>query len=149
MAQSLAQIYIHIAFHVHDKNINREHLCELWAYIAGIAKGMQSNVVVVGGEPDHIHMLCTLPRKVTVSDLMEEVKRNSSKWIKTISPHYRNFSWQRGYGVFSVSQSQLETVRNYIVNQEEHHRKKTFKEEFVEWLDAYQIEYDSKYLFSD
>ena len=119
MAQSLAQIYIHIVFHVHDKTINREHLRQLWAYIAGIAIGMQSNVVVVGGEPDHVHMLCTLPRSVTVSDFMEEIKRNSSKWIKTISPYYRGFSWQRGYGVFSVSQSQLETVRNYIANQEE------------------------------
>ena len=110
---------------------------------------MNSNVIIVGGETDHVHLLCTLPRDITIAKFMEEVKKSSSKWIKTINPSYQWFSWQRGYGIFSVSQSQLETVRKYIENQEEHHKKVAFNEEFIDWLKAYNVEYNPEYLFSD
>lgn len=149
MAQSLAQIYVHIIFHVHDKTICREHQLGLWSYIAGIARGMKSMVIIVGGEPDHIHLLCTLPRDITIASFMQEIKQNSSKWIKTMGTTYNDFSWQRGYGIFSVSQSQLETVRKYITNQEEHHKKVSFKDEYLDWLKAYNIDYNLDYLFSD
>jgi len=149
MAQSLAQIFVHIIYHVHDVKIRREHLDELWAYTAGIARGLQSKVTIVGGEPDHIHILCTLPRNITVSDFMEEIKKNSSKWLKSKDTYYHDFYWQRGYGIFSVSQSKVDIVNNYISNQEEHHKKMTFQDEYIQWLKEYNIDYDERYVLSD
>lgn len=149
MAQSLSQVHIHIVFHTKTMTIRRTDLPRLWAYIAGVARGVGSMVTIVGGETDHVHMLCTLPRTITMSDFLEEIKRNSSHWIKSLSPQYNEFTWQRGYGVFSVSQSKLPIVENYIKNQEEHHRRVSFREEYEQWLQQYDIAYDDKYLWSD
>ena len=149
MAQSLSQIYIHFIFHVKETTIKRNHLGELWHYIAGIARAQNSRVVRVGGEPDHIHMLCTLPRQMSLSDFAEEIKRSSSKWIKTKDSCYRAFAWQRGYAAFSVSQSRMADTETYINNQEEHHKKTTFREEYLQWLQAYGVEYDEQYVLSD
>ena len=149
MAQSLAQIYIHFIFHTKVVNIKREHLAELWNYVAGIARNEGSYVVAVGGEPDHIHMLCTLPRTTTMADFAEEVKRGSSKWIKTKDDKYKHFKWQGGYAVFSISQSKIEDVTKYINNQYEHHKKQSFEDEYILWLEKYGIQYDPKYVLSD
>ena len=149
MAQSLAQIYIHFIFHVRLVDVKREHLEELWNYIGGIARNQGSYVVAVGGEPDHVHMLCTLPRTITMADFAEEVKRGSSKWIKTKDDVYKKFSWQGGYACFSVSQSKIDDVESYIKNQYEHHKKQSFQDEYINWLQKYGVQYDPKYVLSE
>lgn len=149
MAHSLSQIYVHLVFHVKTQCVQRQHLSRVWAYIAGVCRGVGSYVVEVGGEPDHVHVLCTLPRTSTVADLAEEVKRNSSHWIKSLDIDYAHFAWQRGYAIFSISQSKLTTVKNYILNQEKHHKKISFQEEYEQWLKEYAIDYDPKYLWTD
>ena len=149
MAQSLSQIYIHLVFHTKKQLIRREHLKQLWAYIAGIVIKKKCIVDVVGGEPDHVHILCTLPRTQSTSDFVEDIKRESSRWIKTIAPFYNAFAWQRGYAVYSVSHSKIGVVNNYISNQEEHHKKITFRDEYEQWLKEYNVEYNTEYLWTD
>jgi len=100
-----------------------------------------------GGTEDHVHIACSLPRTLTQSKLLEETKRASSIWMKQQEGGPRNFSWQSGYGIFSLGQSQLPTLIQYIDNQEEHHRRKSFKEELLELLDKYDVVYDEKYLW--
>lgn len=149
MAQSLSQIYVHLVFHTKTQLILREHLSQLWAYIAGIVIKKKCIVEIVGGEPDHIHILCTLPRTESTSEFVEDIKRESSRWIKNVAPAYRTFAWQRGYAVYSVSQSKIGIVKNYISNQEEHHRKITFRDEYEQWLKEYNVEYNAEYLWTD
>ena len=98
---------------------------------------------------DHVHLVCQLGREQTIARLVEEVKRNSSRWIKTLSPHYRGFAWQSGYAVFSVSQSSLAKVLAYVNNQREHHTKQTFRDEYLAFLNLYNVEYDENYVLSD
>lgn len=149
MAQSLSQIYVHLVFHAKTQVIHREHLKQLWAYIAGIVINKKCVVEVVGGEPDHVHVLCTLPRTQSVSDFVEDIKRESSRWLKTLAPSYNSFCWQRGYAIYSISQTKVDIVRNYISRQEEHHRTMTFRDEYEQWLKEYNVEYDYKYLWTD
>ena len=120
---------------------------ELHAYIATICRNHQSEAFRVGGTENHIHIACTLPRTITVSKLLEEIKKSSSSWIKTKDAQCKNFSWQAGYGAFSLGQSQLGKLVHYIDSQKEHHQRKTFQEELKELLDKYHIEYDEKYLW--
>lgn len=110
---------------------------------------MKSYVVTVGGETDHVHILCTLPRDITISDFMEQIKRSSSKWLKVEYNAYSTFSWQRGYGIFSVSQSKCDIVKDYIDNQFEHHKHVSFKDEYERWLKTYCIQYSEEYLWTD
>jgi REP element-mobilizing transposase RayT len=119
----------------------------LWEYSGGICRGLECNPVQVGGYSDHIHILCLLSKKITQIRFVEEVKKQSSKWIKTIDRNYSAFYWQEGYGIFSVNPSQIETVVSYIQNQEEHHRKRTFQEELPAFLKKYHVEYDERYLW--
>ena len=95
------------------------------------------------------HILCTHPRTVTTAKLVEEIKRCSSRWLKTLSPYYINFAWQGGYAIFSVSASKVNSVDKYIMNQNEHHKKKSFEEEYIEFLNAYNIKYDKDYVLKD
>jgi hypothetical protein len=101
----------------------------------------------VGGVADHVHIACTLPRTVPVSKLLEEIKKSSSAWIKQQASTSRGFAWQAGYGAFSLGQSQLDALIAYIDGQDEHHRKRTFKEEFVEFLKRYGVDYDERYVW--
>ncbi len=94
-----------------------------------------------------MHILISLSRKVALSDLLEEVKKSSSKWIKTKGPEYRNFYWQNGFGAFSIGESGVPALNKYIAEQKEHHRKKTFQEEFREFLKPYNMEYDERYVW--
>ena len=149
MAQSLSQVYIHLIFHTKTMKIHRADLSRLWSYIAGIAQGHGSVVKIVGGEPDHVHMLSTLPRTISMSDFVEDIKRNSSHWIKSLASEYAKFSWQRGYSIYSVSHSKLDAVMHYIQNQEEHHKKISFRDEYVQWLKEYDVDFDNKYLWTD
>ena len=148
MSQSFVQFYSHIVFHTkNNKNLIQEDIeDELYAYIGGILKNLKSIPIRIGGTSDHIHGLCTLPKTMTLADLVEEVKKSSSKWIKSKGKRYENFYWQDGYGGFSVSSFHVEVLKNYISNQKQHHQKISFLEEYKMLLDEYGIEYDEKYL---
>ena len=148
MSQSFVQFYSHIVFHTkNNKNLIQEDIeDELNSYIGGILKNLKSMPIRIGGISDHLHVLCTLPKTMTLADLVEEVKKSSSKWIKSKGEKYRNFYWQDGYGGFSVSSFHVEILKNYISNQKQHHQKISFLEEYKKLLDEYGIEYDEKYL---
>ena len=149
MPQSLVKNYIHIVFSTKyrkplmDKPIQKK----LHAYLAGICAQLECYPIEVGGVEDHIHILCSLSKKVRLFELVKEVKQNSSKWVKTQGLQYQNFYWQIGYGAFSVNPAQVDIVERYIQNQEEHHRKKSFKGELREFLDKYDVEYDERYVW--
>ena len=149
MAQSLSKILLHLVFSTkkHEPWIVPEIRPALHAYLAGAVRSLNAEAYRVGGVDDHVHLACTLPRIMLVSKLLEEIKKSSSAWIKQQGPAYHGFAWQAGYGVFSLGQSQLDTLIAYIDRQEEHHRKMTFKEELVEFLKRYRVEYDERYIW--
>ena len=148
MSQSYVQFYTHVVFHTKNnvRFIKQETEDELYSYLGGILRNLKSIPFQIGGTSDHIHILCTLPKTLSLADLLEEVKKSSSKWIKSKGYEYRNFYWQDGYGGFSVGWSQVDTVKNYIKSQKEHHQKISFIEEYRRLLDEYGIDYDKKYL---
>jgi putative transposase len=117
------------------------------AYLATICRDVGVEFVHVGGVADHVHIVTTLPRTLSQAQLIEQIKKTSSKWIKAVDARYRGFSWQRGYGAFSVSPSQLEGVLRYIDGQKEHHRTHTFQEEYRELLGKHGIEFDERYVW--
>ena len=149
MAQSLSKILIHAVFSTkkRTKLILPEFEAELHGYIASTCREYKSNAYKVGGTENHIHIACTLPRIITVSKLMEEVKGSSSKWMKINGTRCSNFAWQAGYAVFSLGQSQLDTLIRYIENQKNHHQRVSFKEELLKILKKYNVEYDERYLW--
>lgn len=120
---------------------------ELHAYLGGICKTLECPPIKVGGYTDHVHILCMLSKKIALMKLLEEVKSHSSKWMKTKREDLNNFYWQDGYGAFSVNPSDIDRVITYIANQKEHHRKKTFQEEYRIMLKKYQVEYDERYVW--
>lgn len=148
MSQSFVQIYVHIVFHTkNNKQLIRPEIeIELYSYFGGILKNYKSNPLQIGGTSDHIHILCTLPKTMAPADLVEEIKKSSSKWIKTKGSHYNNFYWQDGYGGFSVSNSGIDSVKKYILNQKKHHEKVSFIDEYKNLLDAYGILYEDRYI---
>lgn len=149
MPQSLSQVNLHITFSTHNRNplILKELKNEMYAYIATICKSNKSNPIKIGGSTDHIHIVTTLHSTVTISKLLEEIKKTSSKWFKEKDERVRNFSWQCGYAAFSVSQSQLPQLIQYIEQQEQHHKKKSFQDELREFLTANGVEYDERYIW--
>jgi len=150
MAQSLSQLYVHIVFSTKNRFpfIKEDIDDELYAYIGGIIKQYKGIPIMINGVSDHIHILSSLPRTISISKFIEEIKKNSSKWIKTKGNEYSNFSWQNGYGAFSVSSSKVDVVMKYIENQKNHHTKHGFKDELLLFLNEYNIEYDEKYLWT-
>ncbi len=151
MAQSLCKIYLHIVFHIKTTSpqIEDEHLERLHSYIGQLVNATGCQVVRVGGIGDHTHVLCLLSRIENVSHLVEEVKRNSSRWIKTLSPRYHHFAWQGGFAAYSMSQSVIEKAIEYVSNQREHHKKMSFHDEYLRFLKLYNVDYDERYIFSD
>ena len=150
MAQSLAKIIVHIIFStkdhypfLNDSNTRKE----MHAYLAKVFKQYTSPSIIVGGTNNHVHILCFLSRTETVSKVIGESKRSSSKWVKTKGGILTKFQWQNGYGVFSVGQSGVLDVKKYIANQEEHHKNIPFKEEYLNFLRKYEIEYDERYIW--
>ena len=115
--------------------------------MASIFKAMKSPALIINGTSDHLHTLLSLSRVVTIADLVEEVKTESSKWIKTKGREFRKFHWQNGYGAFSIGQSQVQRVKRYIARQKEHHRRITFQDEYRKFLKAYDIQYDERYVW--
>jgi REP element-mobilizing transposase RayT len=142
------QFYAHVVFHTRNnkKLITEEYSGELYSYMGGILRNLKSIPLQIGGTSDHVHILCTLPKTMTLSDMMEEVKKSSSKWMKTKSTDLSNFYWQNGYAGFSVGWSQVERVKEYIKNQKQHHSKTQFIDEYKMLLEENGIEYDEKYL---
>jgi putative transposase len=149
MADTFSQIYIQIVFAVKG----RENLLlkpwrdEVFKYISGIIKGKEQKPIIVNGVSDHLHIFIGLIPSISISDLVRDIKSNSTNFINEHKFLKAKFSWQNGYGAFSYGHSQIDTVYQYIQRQEEHHHKKTFKEEYIEFLQKFQIEYNEKYLF--
>jgi len=115
--------------------------------MASIFKALKSPALIINGTSDHLHTLFSLSRVATVADVVEEVKTESSKWIKRKGIEFRNFHWQSGYGAFSIGQSQVSTVKRYIGRQKQHHRRVTFQDEYRKFLKAYGVEYDERYVW--
>ncbi len=149
MPQSLANIYIHLIFSTKDRFpfLKDELREDLHAYMATVLSNLKCPAVLINSVKDHVHILFQLNRTVTLAKAVEEVKKSSSKWIKTQSPNLEKFAWQAGYGAFSVSESNTGAVANYIRNQQEHHRVKSFQEEYREFLEKHKIDYDEGYVW--
>jgi len=149
MPGTFSQIYIQIVFAVKGREnlISRVWEDELHKYIAGIIKGKEQKPIIVNGMPDHIHVFVGLRPSMAISDLVRDVKNNSTNFINDKRLVKGKFSWQEGYGAFSYAHSQIESVYNYILQQKEHHKKKTFNEEYVEFLKKFNVGYEPKYLF--
>ena len=149
MAGTFSQIYVQVVFAVKGgENLIREQWKdELHKYIAGIIKGKEQKSIIVNGMPDHIHAFVGLRPVMAISDLVRDIKNNSSNFINDKKFVRGRFSWQEGYGVFSYSHSHIERVYNYILNQEAHHKKKTFRAEYLDLLKKFEIAYNEKYLF--
>ncbi len=150
MSKSLAQIYTHIIFSTKNRSpfINKKIRNELRLYISKILQNHGTPVLAIEAIQDHVHILCSLSKNNTLCKIIEEVKKSSSKWIKTKDGISPEFYWQNGYGAFSVSSSQLDNVSEYIRNQEEHHRRTTFQEEFRRFLTKYNLECDEKHVWN-
>ena len=149
MANTYSKIYIHLIFAVQGRTniINKNLKDELHKYICGIINNKDRKVYAINGMPDHIHVLVSIKPNCLISDLLREIKAGSSGWINTNKKIPGKFSWQEGFGAFSVSQSQVDKVIAYIDNQEIHHQKSTFKQEYVGLLKKYNVEYNDKYVF--
>jgi putative transposase len=150
MPQSLAEIIVHAVFSTKDRRPLLKAPAirqEMHRYLGGILGNLDCQPIIVGGVEDHVHLLCTLSRTCKLSDMVKEVKRGSSLWIKERDPRMGDFAWQAGYGIFSIGFSQIEAVRNYIASQEEHHRKHSFQDEFRSLLKRYGVEYDERYVW--
>jgi putative transposase len=150
MPQSLAKILVHTVFSTKDRRPNlRDQMLreELHRYLGGILSRLDCQPILVGGVDDHVHLLCALARTCEAADMVKEVKRGSTWWLRTKSRDLRDFSWQNGYGIFSIGFSQIRSVRDYIAGQEEHHRKASFQEEFRQLLRRYEIEFDERYVW--
>lgn len=149
MANSYSQINIHVIIAVkgRERVLTQDYDEVLYKYIAGILKNHDQYTLAINGYLDHVHIFFELKPKTALADLVRVIKSNSSKWINENGFVKGKFQWQKGYAAFSYSRSQRNTVINYIKNQKEHHRKKTFKEEYLELLEKFQIDFDKKYLF--
>jgi REP element-mobilizing transposase RayT len=148
VSQSLTQIYLHIVFSTKNRTpfLNDKPFLErIHAYLAGICNNQDCPALIVGGVEDHVHILCRFAKTIEVAELLRELKRDSSKWIKDEQPRLAEFHWQAGYGAFSISPSHVDALTAYIKNQEEHHRKESFQDEFRRLCKKYGIEIDERY----
>ena len=150
MPQSLVQIYLHVVFSTKKRHPFLTDVAfreRVHAYLAGIRKNLHSPALSVGGVEDHVHVLCRLSKTLTTADLIRDLKRESSKWVKAEQPAMEDFHWQNGYGAFSLSPSHVEAVTNYIASQAEHHRKVTFQDEFRKLCEKYEVAIDERYVW--
>ena len=151
MANTYTQIYIQAVFVVDGRLnlIHKENREELYKYISGIIREKEHKSFIVNGMPDHIHILIGYNPKDALSDLLKEIKRCSSLFINQKKFVSGKFEWQPGFGAFSYSKSQIDKVYNYIANQEKHHKKRTFREEYIELLRKFEVEFDERYIFKE
>ena len=148
MAQTLVSLMVHVIFSTRNREplITPEIEAELFAYMGGILKNRESRLLDAGGTANHVHLLISQSKNIGLSSLMKDVKKDSSSWIKTKGIGFRNFYWQDGYGAFSIGESNIPALKQYIATQKEHHRKRSFQEELIKFLNAYGIEYDERFL---
>jgi putative transposase len=146
---TLSQLYVHLVFRTKKKehHIPSSVLNELFMYLGGILNYHKSPSIIIGGTSDHVHILFRLSKNIALSKIVEELKSSSSKWLKTKDDSLKFFSWQDGYGAFSIDSNQLEKTKQYIINQTEHHKKISFKDELLEFFQKYDIDYDEKYVW--
>ncbi len=149
MPNTYSQIYVQIVFTVRGREClivpaNRESLHQ---FITGVVKNREQKLIAVFAMPDHVHLLLGIKPNISISDLVRDIKSGSSKFITDNNWVKGKFNWQEGFGAFSYSRSQIDTVVKYILNQEEHHKIKSFKQEYLEFLEKFEIQYDEKYLF--
>ncbi len=149
MPQSLSSILVHLVFSTKHREplITPQIELELYPYLAAVFREHNSPSLSIGGSADHLHALFALGRSIAVAGLVEQIKTGSSKWIKTKGNEFRNFHWQRGYGAFSIGQSNVSAVKKYIRNQKTHHRRVTFQDEYRKLLNRYEIDFDERYLW--
>ena len=149
MAQSLSHILLHLVFSTHHREplLHEDLLVPTHAYLAGILRELDCPPIRIGGIEDHVHLLFEMSRNRSVADVVQTVKTGSSRWLKSQADHLRDFHWQSGYGVFSVSESQSSSVKNYVEEQRKRHRKLGFQDELRSLLKKHKIDYDEKYLW--
>lgn len=150
MPQSLAKILVHTVFSTKERRpLLRDRVLreELHRYLGGILSNLDCQPIIVGGADDHMHLLCALSRTCEAAEMIKELKRGSSLWLKTKAADLQDFAWQNGYGIFSIGFSQIPSVRDYIAGQEEHHRKVSFQDEFRQLLRRYEIGFDERYVW--
>jgi putative transposase len=149
MPQSIVKLFAHIVFSTKNRAdlIHPEIENELFGYIHGIVENNEARLIIGNGTTDHIHLLVSLPKKIDIPELIGDIKRDSSTWVKKQDSQFSNFYWQRGYGAFSVGQLEIEVVKNYIAKQKEHHKTKDFKTEYRGFLKKYDVEYDEQYVW--
>jgi REP element-mobilizing transposase RayT len=149
MAHTFTSSFFHCIFSAKERKplITPELQERLWSYIGGIARSNKMKAIAIGGVEDHIHILLSIPASIALAKALQLIKTNSSKWVHEEFPHLEVFGWQEGYGAFSIGKSQVDATVSYIQNQAEHHRKVTFKQEFLAFLDKHEIEYDLRYLW--
>ena len=148
MANTYTKLNIHIVFHVKSTSvcIKNEDLPKVFAYIGGIVRNVDGYPVTIGGIENHIHILATMPKTMSVSEFVQKIKANSNRWIKTLDKYYESFAWQEGYGAFCVSPSLLKKTIHYIETQEQHHHEESVRDEFKRFLKENGIEFDERYL---
>lgn len=151
MANTFTQIYIHIVFAVKYRHalISAEHKEDLQKYLTGLFSNRSQKMLAINCMPDHLHALISMSTEITIASLIHDIKIASTKHLNSKGWFYNNFAWQTGYGAFSCSRSVLQNVINYIHKQEEHHRKRNFREEFLKMLEDAGIDYDERYIFKD
>lgn len=149
MSHTYTKLYTHIVFSTKHRFpfLTSELRPRLFSYMGGIIRQLDARPIHINGTADHVHILASLPARLAVSDVVRTVKANSSRWVHEEFPSHRKFAWQTGFGAFSVSRRDVESVTNYIANQEEHHHRKTFQDEFLNFLIEQGIEYDERYIW--
>jgi REP element-mobilizing transposase RayT len=149
MPQSLSRVILHIIFSTKNREpwLDSNVRPRMHAYLATICRDLDADLVQVGGVADHVHIVTTLPRTLSQAQLIERIKKTFSKWIKAFDVRYRGFFWQRGYGAFSVSSSQLDTALEYVKKQQQHHRRRTFQDEYRELLHKHGVDFDERYVW--
>ena len=149
MAHTFTELLSHVIFSTKGRvaSIDDELRPRLHSYIGGIIRELGGSAIAVGGTADHVHVLLRLPPSVSMSDAMRVVKTNSSRWVHETTPNLGSFAWQTGYGAFSVSESNRQAVIDYVGNQEEHHRRTSFQEEYLAFLQRHGVDYDERFVF--
>jgi REP element-mobilizing transposase RayT len=149
VANTYASLHYHVIFSTKNrvKYISPEIERRVWEYIGGVARKHRMTAIQLGGVEDHVHALVTAPPSLAPSQIAQFLKGNSSRWIHEEFPKLRGFEWQDGYGAFTVSKSNLAEVVRYIQNQREHHRRRTFQEEYMDFLRKHGVEYDERYVW--
>lgn len=149
MSQTLVMHLLHLVFSTKNRVdlITPELELRLYPYMTGIVRNCDSKLIAINGTPNHLHVLVSLSKKWSLAAFMEQLKKDSSKWIKTQGAEFQDFYWQEGYGAFSIGELQVEKTRGYIAKQKTHHHRMTFQEEYIKFLERNKVPYDERYIW--